>query len=379
MGNKQSSEHYNTIFEEIVTEKISEKLYQIVNENDMGTGSTQKISITGWKCPESCEKCKISGLTQFSSMSVNLTALAETFTEDTFEATISSAVDMTLDSSKDLQQGLSIASKQSGSTYQDVKRQYKNKIISKDVWKTFNKNVSTMSASQEVNLKDIEVCDISNIGQYAQLDVISSNLAKILAVNLDKVNNTFDTTMDTTAKDKFKNDMFGGLIQKIIAIGLIVVGLIMIGFGLRLKMTQGAALDAVREELRDQKIPLLRVPATSMGPWVLIIGGSLMLLIGLGLLTASFVGVRGPGRTGVRSYLGAAKDGMEFSKQLVASIKEGDSYSTFKNKFPNVGKTCYESLKNLKRRGILNWATAAASWSCRSQEPLLPIIMNSRR
>jgi len=342
MGNKQSVESISETFNKTVNRSIREQIVKNNTKNKFITNSKQTLRIKGLKCSG---KVVIKGIQQFSALKVNFTSMSESINKSTFESMTGSAIEAGLKSTKDIEQGLSIASQMEGKDKQALKNEVVNEIKDSFTYEDFQETTASMSATQELDIGDIEgdYCEISDIRQTILLDIfvskISSTLTEAFTAMASELESAVEMETQTTAKQKGIGEILammnplallanlagsfgggGGFI-------LLILGLILVGVG-------GFLVKNGKGQMR--------------------IGGIIAVLVGLLFIYSFFSSLLGASRRLGLPRLGASP------RKVLMSIQKSENYNQFAKQFPNVSVKTFILLKDEHRKGLLSEERAAA-------------------
>lgn len=247
-----SNENVTESFNENVTENIRNTLIEISSTNAGVIEGTQTINISDLKC----RTLRISGITQKNISKVNFSNLSDVMTEERLQSMLTSAVKQTAETDQDVNAAfMSGATDNSDATI--TKNRNINRVVSNYKLSDFRANLAELSGKQLINIANNEVdtdCDISNLSQTLELDVLAANIGESLTKSFADV--VLDAESEQDSKTSQDNEaggigdvisaffsglsgLLGGWALYLIALIVVVIVLVFVGPWAVRKMVKG--------------------------------------------------------------------------------------------------------------------------------------------
>lgn len=185
---------------------------QMINKNTTSnfmTGASQNLTIKGLTCGGNIN---ISNIEQKAILSINFNSLDQSVDQNTFNNMMKNAVEATIERNNDIKQEFASAGA-------DINQQTTNisnnisRVVSNDVYNDFKTTIAKMKADQDIGIIDVSStgnCNISNIKQDIQLDMIVKTISDKMTENFNKVIQENKDKLDEKNKNKIESTGFFG-------------------------------------------------------------------------------------------------------------------------------------------------------------------------
>lgn len=203
----QVTQNFNTT----VSENIKNTMINKNTTNNFMAGTSQNFQIKGLSCGGDLN---ISNIQQKAVISIDFSALDESVDKTTFDTMMKAAVQSAVERNNDIKQEFLSTGSEVNQTTTNISTNI-NRVVSNDVYNDFKANLIKMKANQDIGIIDVAAvgtCNINDIKQDIQLDLVVKTIASKLTENFAKLVQDNQTSLKDVSKTKVESTgMFGDL------------------------------------------------------------------------------------------------------------------------------------------------------------------------